>query len=103
MHVFYDHLIDLNDVRAQLQVGLTEEQLIEVLTILDEALHHRVFEVVLSALPPHTHDRFVEQFAADPTSSRHLEFIQQYAPDIEQRIRLVSQQENRKFIDAIHE
>ncbi len=102
MHVFYDHLTDLNEVQTILSSQLQPEQVDEILALLDEALHHHVFQVVLDAIPLQTHDQFIKQFAADPSSVDHLTFIRQYAPDIEDQIRIVSQRENQRFIDAIH-
>jgi hypothetical protein len=103
MILFYDHLVDQQELRALLQAeGLDLLQTEEVLEIWDATLHHALFTLFLDVLPASEHDSFLARFTGDPGGAAHLEHLSQYDPEIAAKIRGLAQHHQVQFLDAIH-
>jgi hypothetical protein len=103
MTLFYDHLIDLPALDAELAAYLPDPtERAEVLTLVDQTLHHVVMDTIFTAIPVDQHEVFLVRFHEQPDAPTHLEYLRQYQPEIEDQIRLAAEASKRQFIDTIH-
>ncbi|OGY09042.1 MAG: hypothetical protein A2782_00960 [Candidatus Blackburnbacteria bacterium RIFCSPHIGHO2_01_FULL_43_15b] len=65
--LFYDHLIILEEVEIELgKLELDRDEKRELEELIEETLHHRVLDRVLSELPRVHHEEFLQRFAETP-------------------------------------
>lgn len=80
--LFYSHLVDISDLLEILEkFNLTDIERDEIYTILDDILHHRIMEQLLSSLPSDHHATFLDRFASDPGDRELIEFLKLHAPE----------------------
>jgi hypothetical protein len=88
MNMFYDDLLDLQSLDAELAVYLPDDgERQEILSILDATMHHVVMEAIFTNLPQEQHEIFLVLFRDVPEDSTHFDYLRQYQPDIEEVIR----------------
>ena len=90
-HVFYDHLLELEEIEELIKGHSGEpEEREELNKIVDETVHHRVLGCILQHLPREHHEDFLERFHAAPHDPTIIVFLQEKTPsdvDIEQKIK----------------
>lgn len=85
--IFYDHLVVREEVIAQLdkhKIAVEERE--ELVTLIDETLHHHVLNTILTNLPKEKHEKFLEEFHKAPHNPKLLDFLRQEKADIEEKI-----------------
>lgn len=76
--LYYDHLIILEDVEAELdQMSLSSEDKSEFENMIEELIHHRVMDCVLTHLPKPHHAEFLEKFSKAPFDPSLIRYIDQ--------------------------
>lgn len=89
-HLFYDHLIIIDDLEGITKDAETSEEREELNRLVDEMIHHRVLGCILDQLPREHHEEFLEKFHAAPYDSSLVDYLQEKTPkevDIEKKIR----------------
>ena len=82
--IFYDHLVPWDDVRSSLaEFGFTEDEVHTILLEFDKVLHIQLFTHILSKLPHHVHEDFIQGFSQDPAHPMHLELVAKFDPHFE--------------------
>ena len=65
--IFYDHLLSLEELEKLIaQISQIPEEKEELWQIIDEIMHHSVFECILDTLPTEHHEEFLGKFAEIP-------------------------------------
>ena len=87
--LFYDHLIILEEVEAEIKkTAQTPEEKEELWALVDEMVHHRVMERVLDKLPKVHHEAFLTRFHEAPHDDNLTAFLtQKTGQNIEELIR----------------
>jgi len=87
--LFYDHLIILSEVEAEIKdIAETEEERHELWQIVDETINNRVLELLLDKLAEEYHDEFLEKFHEAPYDETIIGFLnEKVQEDIEDLIR----------------
>lgn len=76
--LFYDHLVLLDDVFAEVEVlEIDVHDKKEIKKMIDEIIHHRVLTRILDMLPTPHHEEFLDRFYKAPSDVRHLKFLQE--------------------------
>lgn len=74
--VFYDHLIVLEEIEATISsAATTKEEKEELWKIVDELVHHRVLDSILTVLPREYHEDFMERFTQSPHDERLIIYL----------------------------
>lgn len=75
-HIFYDHLINWQKLHQNLNtLGLSGEERIELVELIEESLHTEILILILDQLPKELHDEYVERFSLAPHDPAHFIFI----------------------------
>jgi len=87
MNVFYDHLVRVYEIHVDLdELGLAPSEKNELVAMVDSAMHHEVFDLIMTELPGNHQVFFLETFATDPSDQAILEFLREKIPGIEDKI-----------------
>ncbi len=71
--LFFDHLLSLDQVDRQIKkIAKTPEEREELWLLVDEIIHHKVFDLILEKLPKNNHEEFLEIFHKAPHSEEVL-------------------------------
>lgn len=74
--IFYDKLIVLEEIEVEInQLGLEHDEKKELEHLIDEIIHHRIIDRVLSHLPPQHHEEFLQRFHAAPYDHTLIDYI----------------------------
>lgn len=74
--IFYDHLIILTEVEAEIKnIAETSEEREELWQIVDETIHNRVLELLFDKLPGEHHDEFLEKFHEAPHDEGLIRYL----------------------------
>jgi len=87
--VFYDHLIVLTEVEAEIKkTAQTPEEKEELWKLVDEMIHHRVMERVLDKLPKVHHEDFLTRFHEAPHDDNLIDYLtKQMGENVEELIK----------------
>lgn len=87
--LFFDHLIEMGEITAILDVtGLNEKERTQLLKLVDKTMNHHILDEILSHLPVEHHKDFLEQLAHAPHDKKLLTRIKKLTPgNIEEAIR----------------
>ena len=87
--LFYDHLIVLTQVEAEIKkTAQTTEEKEELWKLVDEIIHHRVMETVLDKLPRNHHEDFLTKFHEAPHDESLIDYLTgQIGENVEELIR----------------
>jgi hypothetical protein len=78
--VFYDNILDLAKVeKAIKKVSSTHDEMVELWGIVDEIVHHKVMECVLTTLPKKYHREFLDMFRTSPHDEKLLQYLKEKA------------------------
>ncbi len=65
--LFFDHLIILEEVDSEIKkIATSTEEKEEMWLLVDEMVHHKAFDSILSKLPRDNHEEFLELFHSGP-------------------------------------
>lgn len=65
--IFFDNLLQLDEVEEQIKkIAQTQDEREELWGIIDQIVHHKVFDSILSKLPKESHHEFLELFHNHP-------------------------------------
>jgi|SRR6185369_13654172 len=71
--LFFDHLLSLDKLDREIKkIAKTQEEREELWLLVDEIIHHKVFEVILDKLPRDNHEEFLEMFHKAPHDEQFL-------------------------------
>lgn len=88
MSVFYDHLINLEELHQELlDFNFAVREHYQLLQLADSTLHHEIVGVCLDCLPTEHHEYFLVRFKEQPDDPSILVFLKEKEPDIENKIR----------------
>lgn len=101
--VFFDHLIDIQAITAELDVhDLDAEEKAELINLVDEIFHHHILNVVLNHLPEEYHAEFIARLHADPTHPDHLTYLKDHGTvNIEEEITKHTQRVKADLLNEI--
>lgn len=103
--LFYDHLINLEDLEeAMREHALEPEEKEELHQLIDEMIHHRVLGCILDQLPREHHEEFLNRFHNAPHDTRIVVFLQIKTPkevDIEEKILEEVQKLKQELLEEI--
>ncbi len=87
--LFYDHLIILEEVEAEIKnAAETEEDRHELWQLVDEIVHSKVLESILDKLPGQHHEEFLDRFHKAPHDETLLDYLKEkIGENIEEIIR----------------
>ena len=103
MSVFYDHLLNLEDLHQELShLNLTTKEHFALLNLIDSTLHHEVISVCLDCLPIEHHETFLVQYKTAPNDPALLEQLKTHEPKIEERIHSKSSEVREKLKRNLH-
>ena len=103
MSVFYDHLINLEDLHQELlEFKLAVSEHYQLLQLADSALHHEVVGVCLDCLPRQHHEGFLLRFRDQPNDPALLLLLKEKDPEIEEKIRTKSSEVKEKIRRDLH-
>lgn len=99
--IFYDHLLAIDELVVELD-SLDAINRQEVISLMDETLHHHVLDTILTHLPQEHHTAFLERFHKAPHDPELLVFLKQYiVVDIENEIRKKAQKVKKDLLSAV--
>ena len=76
--LFYDHLIILEEVEAEIKnAAETEEDRHELWQLVDEIVHSKVLESILDKLPSQHHEEFLDKFHKAPYAEGIIDFLKE--------------------------
>lgn len=71
--LFFDHLIVLSEVDRKIKsLAKNQEEKEELWGLIDEIVHHRVFDLILGKLPKEKHIEFMEMFHKCPNDEVYI-------------------------------
>ncbi len=100
--IFYDHLIYIDEVVAELdkhKISVEERQ--ELIELTDQTLHHEALNIILKNLPIEKHEEFLSMFHKSPGDSKLLDFLKTDVADIEDKIRETAIQVKKDLLAEI--
>ncbi len=78
--LFYSHLINLKEIIREInKIKLQQEDQDEIYSLVDDIIHHHVFDSLLEILPEEHHEVFIEKFTIEPQNPELLEFLKIHA------------------------
>ena len=81
--IFYDHLVIREEITVELdKCNLAREEKEELIQLVDETLHHHIFNALLTHLPKEKHREFLEKFHKAPHDESLLEYIKDFEQEI---------------------
>ena len=88
-HIFYDHLLILDEVEAEVKkTAQTAEEKEELWKLIDEIVHHRVMGKLLDKLPKDNHEDFLTRFHEAPHDDGLMDYLRQkIGENVEELIR----------------
>lgn len=101
--VFYDHFINWEALEAALREHTDiPERHNKLVQAFDRTLHHEMFSLILTILPPHAHEFFIVKVKEAPHAEDHLQYLRHYEPDIDRKLQEHAITTQQRFFDAIH-
>lgn len=103
MKLFYDHLtIHLNDVYAEIErLEIKTKEKKELVKLVDETTHHKVFNTILKALDNRHHQSFLKKFHQAPHDPKVLSFLKDKIEDIEDVIQATSKKLKKSLLNKM--
>lgn len=74
--VFYDRYIEFEEIEVEMKgLELSAEEKEELNHLIDETIHHRVLDRVLTHLPKEHHEHFLEKFHNAPHDESLINYL----------------------------
>lgn len=85
--IFYDHLTISEEITVELdKYKLDHQEREEIIQLVDENIHHRVLDIILTHLPKEKHHDFLTKFHSAPHDSNLLAYLKKEVENIEEFI-----------------
>ncbi len=100
--IFYDHLVVREEIVAELdkhKISIEERE--ELVQLVDENLHHRVLDTILSNLSKEKHEEFLIKFHNTPFNMGLLSYLRGEITDIEEKIADVAKKVKSELLSEI--
>ncbi|PIU03937.1 hypothetical protein COT44_00210 [Candidatus Shapirobacteria bacterium CG08_land_8_20_14_0_20_39_18] len=82
--IFYDHLIEFEEIEVALSVhNLDPKTKKEVSQMIEETIHYRMMNVILTNLPKEHHQDFLERFYQAPHDEGLFDYLKEKVGNIE--------------------
>lgn len=76
--IFYDHFIKLEEVEIEFdKLQIEPEEREELEHLIEEMIHHRVIDRILTHLPRHHHAEFLDRFHTRPYDPNLIQYLDQ--------------------------
>ena len=87
--IFFDHLIELETVEAEIKrVSKTQEEKEELWSIVDDIINHKILEFILDKLSIQKHGEFLEKFHKAPHDTDLINYLsEKIGENIEELLR----------------
>ncbi len=101
--IFYDHLVMMEEIIVVIdQHDLSPKERQELISLVDQTLHHHILDVILTHLPVPHHEAFLALFHKAPHDPQLLTFLKEKtAVDIEREIQKKAKTVKKSLISAI--
>lgn len=101
--VFYDHLIIIDEVTTELDsYNLTSAERQTIIDLIDQTLHHRILDIILSSLPADKHEDFLSRLHRAPYDRKLLDYLRaETGIDIETEIKKEAQKVKQEILTEI--
>ncbi|MDQ5900891.1 MAG: hypothetical protein QG600_469 [Patescibacteria group bacterium] len=100
---FYTHLIETDSILVKLhELGLSEEQKIQLLAIVESSLHHTVLDAILSELSEEDKELFFEHIEEDD-HTKTWKFLNEKVDTIEEKIVKAAKDLTKELHDDIED
>ena len=103
--LFYDHLINIDQITIVLdEYDIEEHERQQILSTIDETIHHHVLDIIFTHLPREHHEDFLEKLLAQPHHKSLLDYVQERTDsNIQEEIRQSLQQLMKELIADIQQ
>lgn len=103
--VFYDDLINLDDVEKRIKKNVKDkESREEIYQLIDEIIHHRVLGCILDRLPKQHHKEFINHISVRPHDKGILNFLgERVAEDVVEFIQDEIHSLSGELLEIVHE
>lgn len=76
--IFYDRLVIFEEVETEIdKVAQSKEERDELWGLVDETLHHKIFDTILNKLPTIHHQEFLEKFHRSPHDEALFDYLEE--------------------------
>lgn len=101
--IFYDHLIIIEEVIAVLdEHKMSPKERTELLQLMDQTLHHRILDVILTLLPKEHHETFLTRFHKAPHDAGLILFLKEHTTvNIEKKILTEANKTKKELIKLL--
>lgn len=102
--LFFDHLILVDEIASKLdEYNLDPEEHAELLSLIDQTLHHHTLNVIFNLLPAEKHPEFVSLYKDGPADKKLLEYLKkEIKEDVEAEIRKQAERVKKDILLEIH-
>lgn len=74
--IFFDHLLNFEELQTLIgEVVASEEERHELMSLIDEIIHHRVLKCVFDHLPYDHHEEFLQMLHENPGDHLLIHFV----------------------------
>lgn len=101
--VFYDRFIILEEIDVELDnLGLETEERQELNQLIDEMIHHRVLDRILTHLPKKHHTEFLERFHKAPYDESLIDYLNEKVErSVEEHVREEMEKLRKEILEDI--
>lgn len=101
--LFYDHLIEFEEVEIELKkLELTREERHELERLIDSMVHHKVVGRILTHLSAEHHEEFLDRYHKKPYDPTLLAWINQRIEDsVEKHVKQEIQELKKELLEDI--
>ncbi len=101
--IFYDRFIILEEIEIELDnLGLEAEERQELDQLIDEMIHHRVLDRILTHLPREHHTEFLDRFHKAPYDEGLLDYLnEKIERSVEEHVREEIRQLKKEILKDI--
>lgn len=95
---FYNHIVSVDTLIVEIdKLGLSEEQKIHLVSLIDSTLYHTILDAILSELSPEDKKVFI-QYLAQENHEEVWRFLNQKVEHIETKVKLAADE----LIEKMH-
>jgi hypothetical protein len=101
--IFYDQITIVEEIETELNsYQLSSDEKSELLSLVDQTVHHEVLNTILTHLPKEKHEHFLTKFHAAPHDKALLDYLKKEIKiDIEKEIFLQAKKIKRELLAEI--
>ncbi|OGY07178.1 MAG: hypothetical protein A3D24_03710 [Candidatus Blackburnbacteria bacterium RIFCSPHIGHO2_02_FULL_39_13] len=101
--VFYDKYLVFEEIEIELgKLNLEKEERQEIEVLIDEMIHHRMMDKILSHLPREHHEEFLDKFHKIPYDESLLQYLdERIETSVEQHIKDEMQKLKKEILEDI--